>query len=154
MSNSMAKYIEAEKLKDDGKLEEAVAKLEEVIAEDESFALAHSALAVLYGKSDQHELAISMFRRAVEIRREKLAPDHYLTASLLSDFGRCLTDVGNHAEAEAILLEALAILDTQRDAQRSRWDTVNERLATLYDAMDRPEDAARYRDAAEAADGP
>ena len=35
-------YDEADRLKDDGKLEEAVAKLGELLAQDPNYALAHS----------------------------------------------------------------------------------------------------------------
>lgn len=51
-------YKEAERLKDDGKLAEAAAKLEELVAQDANFALAHSALAVIYGRLGRHDDAI------------------------------------------------------------------------------------------------
>lgn len=51
-------YREYEKLKDGGQLEEAAAKLEEALTQDPSFALAHSALAVLYGRLKRHDDAI------------------------------------------------------------------------------------------------
>ena len=51
-------YDEADKLKDDGKLEEAVAKLLELVAQDPNYALAHSALAVVYGRLKRHDDAI------------------------------------------------------------------------------------------------
>src|SRR5580698_11178847 len=51
-------YDEADKLKDDGKLDEAVAKLLELVAQDPNYALAHSALAVIYGRLKRHDDAI------------------------------------------------------------------------------------------------
>ena len=51
-------YDEHDQLKSDGKLEEAVAKLNEALSIDEDFALAHSALAVLCGRLNKHEDAI------------------------------------------------------------------------------------------------
>ena len=51
-------YDEADKLKDDGKLDEAVAKLLELVAQDPNYALAHSALAVIYGRLKRHDEAI------------------------------------------------------------------------------------------------
>ncbi len=51
-------YDEADRLKDAGKLEDAVAKLLELLAENPNYALAHSALAVLYGRLKRHDEAI------------------------------------------------------------------------------------------------
>jgi tetratricopeptide (TPR) repeat protein len=51
-------YRQYEQLKDEGKLPEAVAALEEAIKVDPNYALAHSALAVAYGKLGRHEDAI------------------------------------------------------------------------------------------------
>jgi len=51
-------YREHERLKGEGKLEEAIAKLEEIVAQDPKYSLAHAALAVLYGKVGRHEDAI------------------------------------------------------------------------------------------------
>jgi Tfp pilus assembly protein PilF len=51
-------YDEADRLKDDGKLEEAVAKLLELVAQDPNYALAHSALAVIYGRLKRHDDAV------------------------------------------------------------------------------------------------
>lgn len=51
-------YDEADKLKNAGKLDEAIATLNQALAVDPDYALAHSALGVLYGKVGQHDLAI------------------------------------------------------------------------------------------------
>jgi tetratricopeptide (TPR) repeat protein len=60
-------YDEADKLKAEGKLEEAVAKLEEALAIDESYALAHSALAVVLQRLGRHETAIQHAVRVAEL---------------------------------------------------------------------------------------
>lgn len=51
-------YNEAEKLKDEGRLAESAAMLEELAASEPTYALAHSALAVIYTRLGQHEAAI------------------------------------------------------------------------------------------------
>jgi tetratricopeptide (TPR) repeat protein len=51
-------YQEHEKLKDAGKLDEAAATLEKAVEQDAGFSLAHSALAVLYGRLGRHADAI------------------------------------------------------------------------------------------------
>jgi len=67
MSNAVALYDEADKLKDAGKLEEAAAKLNEALAADEKYALAHSALAVVLQKLGRHEEAIAHAQKVCEL---------------------------------------------------------------------------------------
>lgn len=51
-------YDKAEQLKSEGKLDEAAATLEELLQQDASYTLAHSALAVLYGRINRHDDAV------------------------------------------------------------------------------------------------
>ena len=67
MSQLSELYNEAERLKDDGKYDEAIAKLNELLQTDESYVLAHLALAVVYGKVGQHEKAVEHGQRACEL---------------------------------------------------------------------------------------
>jgi tetratricopeptide (TPR) repeat protein len=67
MADVVALYDEADRLKDAGKPEEAVAKLNEALAVDPSYALAHSALAVLLQRMGKHEEAIGHAEKVCEI---------------------------------------------------------------------------------------
>ena len=60
-------YKAHEQLKREGKNDEAITKLEELLKQDEKHVLAHLALSVLYGKANQHELAVTHAEKAVEI---------------------------------------------------------------------------------------
>lgn len=60
-------YDQADKLKDAGQLEDAVAKYREIVAQDPNFALAHSALAVVCGRLGRHEEAVQHGRRVCEL---------------------------------------------------------------------------------------
>ena len=60
-------YAEGERLKDDGQFEQAVEKFLEALQVDETFALAHLALAVMYGKLGDHERAVKHGERACEL---------------------------------------------------------------------------------------
>ena len=60
-------YAEGEKLKDEGKYEEAAEKFQQALEVDETFALAHFALAVMYGKLGDHEKAVKHGERACEL---------------------------------------------------------------------------------------
>jgi tetratricopeptide (TPR) repeat protein len=70
MADVNALYDEAESLKEEGKIQEAIAKYEEALATDETFALAHFALAVAYGKVGQHDKAVQHGERGCELEPE------------------------------------------------------------------------------------
>ena len=61
------KYNSVEKLIDDEKLEDAITGLNEIVASDDSFVLAHLALSRVYTKTGQHDLAIQHGEKAVEL---------------------------------------------------------------------------------------
>ena len=67
MPTSEELYNEADRLKSSGQLDEAVAKFEELLAQDPNYALAHSALAVVKGRLGHHESAVAHAQRVVEI---------------------------------------------------------------------------------------
>ena len=67
MSGIDALYQEAEKLKDDGKLQQAVAKLDEILAVNEGHVLSHLTLAVVLGRLGDHEKAIEHGERACQL---------------------------------------------------------------------------------------
>jgi len=60
-------YKAHEQLKREGKTDEAIAKLEELLKQDEKHVLSHLALAVLYGKAAKHEEAVLHAEKAVEL---------------------------------------------------------------------------------------
>ena len=67
MSDVVQLYDEADRLKEQGKLDEAVARLHDALALDETYALAHSALAILQQKLGKHEEAIQHAKRVCEL---------------------------------------------------------------------------------------
>lgn len=70
MADVVQLYDEADKLKDAGKFDEAVAKLEEILTLDADYVLAHSALAVVLQRQGKHEDAIKHAVRASELEPE------------------------------------------------------------------------------------
>jgi Flp pilus assembly protein TadD len=60
-------YDDAISLKDAGKLDEAVAKLEELLRQDPVYALAHSALTVLFTRLKRHDEAIAHAQRVCQL---------------------------------------------------------------------------------------
>ncbi len=60
-------YDAADQLKDEGKLDEAVAQLHDLLESRSDYALAHSALAVIYGRLGEHEKAIEHGQKVCEL---------------------------------------------------------------------------------------
>lgn len=67
MGTREALYDEADRLKDAGDYEAAAAKLGEALAVDPDFALAHSALAVVFTRMKRHEEAIAHAKKVCEL---------------------------------------------------------------------------------------
>ncbi len=67
MSDAVQLYDEADRLKAEGDLEGAVEKLTAALALDESYALAHSALAVVLQRLGRHDDAIAHAVRVTEL---------------------------------------------------------------------------------------
>ena len=74
MTTAQELYQEGEQLKEEEKLEEAVAKLEAALSEDENHILSHMMLAVLCGRLGQHLKAVSHGERACELEPDTRAP--------------------------------------------------------------------------------
>ncbi len=74
------KYNEAERLKDEGKNDEAIAKLNEILAEDQSHALSHLALGVLYHQVGKPVDAVRHAELACEIEPDD--PFNYTALSV------------------------------------------------------------------------
>ena len=81
MSDAVQLYDEADALKEQGKLEEAIDKLKEALAVDETYTLAHSALGILLQKSGQHDEAIQHVQRVCELEPDD--PFSYTSMSVI-----------------------------------------------------------------------
>ena len=67
MSDVVELYDAADKLKEEGHLEEAVTKLNEALALEANYALAHSALAVILQRLSKHEEAVKHAQQVCEL---------------------------------------------------------------------------------------
>ena len=67
MADAAALYDEAEKLKQEGDLEAAAAKLAEVIEADPAYTLAYSTAAVVLQKLERHDEAIAHAQKVCEL---------------------------------------------------------------------------------------
>lgn len=74
---------QADQLKNEGKNEEAIAKLIELLELDENFVRAHLALAVLYHKTEEHDKSVAHAEKAYQ-----LEPDDFNAAALSVTYQR------------------------------------------------------------------
>jgi len=91
-------YDEAIELQQQGQIEEAVEKLQELLQEEPDYALAHAALSVFYNKLEKHDEAVQHGRKVCEL--EPKDPFSFVAMSLICQ------KAGQLAEAEHALMQA------------------------------------------------
>jgi Flp pilus assembly protein TadD len=91
-------YDEAIALQEGGKMEEAIAKLEGLLAQDPHYALAHSALSVYLGRMERFKEAVAHAQRVCELEPDD--PFSYVALSLICQ------KAGMIGEAETASMEA------------------------------------------------
>jgi Flp pilus assembly protein TadD len=74
-------YDEAIELQQAGKMEEAIGKLEGLIAENADYALGHAALSVYYGKLGRQDEAVEHARKVCELEPDD--PFSFMAMSLI-----------------------------------------------------------------------
>jgi len=74
-------YDEAINLQQAGKLEEAVGKLEALVAAHSDYALAHAGLSVFYGKLGRHDEAVEHAQKVCELEPDD--PFSFMSLSLI-----------------------------------------------------------------------
>ncbi len=113
MADLTAIYDEADQLKDDGKYDEAIEKLNALLAEDENYILAHLALAVLYGRVDKHDDAVRHGQRACDLESD----DAFNFTALSVTYQRAFAGTQNRdyiGAAEEAMAKANALQHQQR----------------------------------------
>lgn len=98
MSTANEQYDDSMQLHREGKVTEAMEKLEKLILEHPDFSLAYNALAAFYKKGDQLDKAIEFAEKYCE-----LEPDDAFGYTILSSF--CIT-AGMKEKAEDALMKA------------------------------------------------
>lgn len=70
----------ADQLRAEGKYEEAISKLQEVLAKDDTFVRAYLGLSVLYHKTGNHEQSVASAEKAVDLEPDE--PFNYTALSV------------------------------------------------------------------------
>jgi serine/threonine protein kinase/tetratricopeptide (TPR) repeat protein len=84
-------------------------------------------------------------REALEIRRKVLPKGHWLAATTEGALGECLTALKRFPEAETLLTESYNDIKAGQGENSPRTTEAARRLAGLYEAWQKPDEAARYR---------
>lgn len=98
MPSEVERYDEAIQLQQNGELDEAVAKLEALVADHPEYALAHAALSVFYEKLDRNDEAVEHAGKVCELEPED--PFSFIAMSTICQ------KAGRIAEAEQALAQA------------------------------------------------
>jgi predicted Zn-dependent protease len=99
MASADQMYDEAIELKEAGKLEEAMAKLEALVEQEPDFALAHAGLSVFCGTMDRHAEAVEHAQKVCELEPED--PFSFMALSIVCQ------KAGKIPEAEQALNQAM-----------------------------------------------
>jgi tetratricopeptide (TPR) repeat protein len=94
------------------------------------------------GRIDEAE---KLLREAVRIRTENMPETHFLRATANGALGEFLTGQKRFAEAEPFLLASHESLTKSQAPYSPRTRRARERLVNLYDAWNKPAQAAPYR---------
>lgn len=98
-------------------------------------------LALVRWRTGALDEAESMFRHAIEVRREKLGPEHPRTLQSMTSLGRVLKDKKEFGQAEAIMREGLEL-------RRKRFGEPHaEVLTALRDLAELLYDVGKHEDA-------
>jgi tetratricopeptide (TPR) repeat protein len=100
------------------------------------------ALQLETGRADE---AVPLLRESLEIHRQAYSDTSRATAITEGLLGAGLTAQGAYPEAEEHLLRTYDTWKDQNDSTNSYLQTTLSRLATLYEAWGKSEEAARYQ---------
>jgi tetratricopeptide (TPR) repeat protein len=89
--------------------------------------------------------AESTLRRAVSILEKGFPAGHWRTAQAQTRLGRSLHELKRSAEAESLLLAALAVLEPQRTSRRRDYIEALATLELVCRSLGREDEADRYR---------
>jgi len=88
--------------------------------------------------------AAALYKELVELCEQTLPPTHYYVAIYRNNYGECLTELGEYAQAEEQLAGSLGVLETTFGKEHARVVKAHARLAKLYQKWGKPEKAKEY----------
>jgi tetratricopeptide (TPR) repeat protein/predicted Ser/Thr protein kinase len=104
-------------------------------------------LAIIHQRRDRLDQSETLLREIISLCREHMQPDYFLTGQALQALGEVLAKAGGRdAEAEQCLLEGHDILERAFDSKNPRTISAIDSLIRFYEATNRPEMAAEWRE--------
>jgi len=103
-------------------------------------------LGLLLCDADQPAEGLTLVTEAMGVFERFYDREQWEMGAALSARGHCLGRVGRFSEGEQDLLAALETAEEALGPGHERVQKVRERLVQLYEAWNRPDQAARYRD--------
>ncbi len=100
---------------------------------------------LIYGQTGRADEAEKLLCEAVRIRAENVPETHFLRATANGALGEFLTAQERFAEAEPFLLASHQSLESSQAANSPRTRLALERLVRLYEAWNKPDQAAPYQ---------
>ncbi|MCH8251533.1 MAG: serine/threonine protein kinase [Planctomycetes bacterium] len=97
--------------------------------------------------------AESELTKSLQILRGALPVGHWRIALVKSSLGECLVRQERFDEAEPLLLESLPMLRESRGTSSTAYRRTLTRIIDLYDAWNKPDEAAEYRSTSKAGGG-
>jgi serine/threonine-protein kinase len=107
--------------------------------------IAYANLASVHLAAGEYDRAESIFREALRRLEETLPADHQQTAIVRIKLGTTLARMERFEEAEPLLLRGYETLGAQSNPSVSWLRVARSSLLTVYEALNRPEQAARFR---------
>ena len=95
---------------------------------------------------DDPAAAEPLLRECLAASRQRMSPGHWRIAAAQSELGNCLTALRRYEEAEGILLDSFAVLNDANPGNPSLVRQTAERLVRLYEAWQKPDQAAPYQE--------
>jgi non-specific serine/threonine protein kinase/serine/threonine-protein kinase len=147
MDNLATTYLYLERLPEaEALMAAALERARRVLDADHDFILTVlNNLPAVYYRQGKFERAHGLFAETVEAFRRALGDDHWKVGAGLSNQGHCLIAMKRHAEAEVILLDSYRILSGALSPDHNRTSIAAKKLSNIYVALDRPDEAARWR---------
>ncbi|HNP35240.1 MAG TPA: serine/threonine-protein kinase [Woeseiaceae bacterium] len=109
-----------------------------------NMAFAEAGLARVYALQGRYDLAIPMFRSALQIFTERL-PSHWLRGDTKWRLGLCLVETANYVEAEALILDGLLVVEEQWGHDHQNTADARSAAVRLYEKWGKAEMAQNYR---------
>jgi tetratricopeptide (TPR) repeat protein len=110
-----------------------------------NFATALMVQGLICGQTGRIDEAEKLLREAVRIRAENMPETHFLRATANGALGEFLAAQKRFPEAEPFLVASYESLKKSQTENSPRLRRARQRLANLYEAWNKPEQAAPYR---------